>query len=159
MTYYLLHQNYVICLVILVTFFDDVRVTLLFSTFEICIEIILAYSACFIRYMLAYSIMLSIIQAYSCLLRHYQGIPRLTQTYSDPHIKQEPYLKPCKTLTRHIQNLAIGHDSAIFSNIQNLAQKPGILGILEYSKPFHHCILTHIQNPVMLAKIYEYSEL
>ena len=132
---------------------------------------ILAYSACFIRYMLAYSIILSVIQAYSCLLRHYQGIPRLTQTYSDPcnrrifialpysepYLKQEPYLKPCETLTRHIQNL--GHCSAVFSNIQNLAQKPGILGILEYSKPFHHCVLTHIQNPVMLAKIYEYSEL
>ena len=77
--------------------------------------------------------------------------------YSEPYLKQEPYLKPCETLTRHIQNL--GHCSAIFSNIQNLAQKPGILGILEYSKPSHHCVLTHIQNPVMLAKIYEYSEL
>ena len=97
-------------------------------------------------------------QAYSdifrslCNRRIFIALP-----YSEPYLKQEPYLKPCETLTRHIQNL--GHCSAVFSNIQNLAQKPGILGILEYSKPFHHCVLTHIQNPVMLAKIYEYSEL
>ena len=32
-------------------------------------------------------------------------------------------------------------------------QKPGIFGILEYSEPFHHCIPTHIQNPVIFIKI------
>ena len=38
-------------------------------------------------------------------------------------------------------------------------QKPGILGILEYSEPFHNCIPKHIQNPVISTKIFEYSEL
>ena len=32
-------------------------------------------------------------------------------------------------------------------------QKPDILGILEYSEPFHNCIPTHIQNPVIFTKI------
>ena len=34
----------------------------------------------------------------------------------------EVYLKPCGTLTRNIQNPAIGHYSNIFRHIQNLAQ-------------------------------------
>ena len=38
-------------------------------------------------------------------------------------------------------------------------QKPGILGILEHSEPFHICIPTHIQNPVISKAIYKYSEL
>ena len=38
-------------------------------------------------------------------------------------------------------------------------QKPDILGIQEYSEPFHNYILTYIQNPVIFTKIYEYSEL
>ena len=67
-------------------------------------------------------------------------------------------------LTRHIRNLSIGHQSAIFRLIQNFAQhlhtqKPGILGILEYSEPFHNCNPTHIQNSVIFTKIYEYSKL
>ena len=32
-------------------------------------------------------------------------------------------------------------------------QKPGIIGILEYSEHFHNCIPTHIQNPVIFTKI------
>ena len=80
------------------------------------------------------------------------------------YLEPEAYLKPCEMLMRHIQNPAIGHCSAIFRHIQNLAQhlqlqKPGILGILEYSVPFHNCIPTHIQNPVIFTKIYECSEL
>ena len=105
---------------------------------------------------------------------------RLTEAYSAPYVtlhihnlaifwalaylEPEAYLKPCEMLMRHIQNPAIGHCSAIFRHIQNLAQhlqlqKPGILGILEYSVPFHNCIPTHIQNPVIFTKIYECSEL
>ena len=42
-------------------------------------------------------IIFSIIKAYSGILRHYQGIFRLTQAYS----------APCETQTNHIQNLAI----------------------------------------------------
>ena len=38
-------------------------------------------------------------------------------------------------------------------------QKPGILGILEYSEPFHNYIPTYIQNTVIFTKIYENSEL
>ena len=49
------------------------------------------------------------------------------------------------------------------NHIQNLVQrfhmqKADLLGILEYSEPFHNCIPTHIQNPVIFTKIYEYSE-
>ena len=89
---------------------------------------------------------------------------RLTEAYSAPYVtlhihnlaifwalaylEPEAYLKPCEMLMRHIQNPAIGHCSAIFRHIQNLAQhlqlqKPGILGILEYSVPFHNGIPTH----------------
>ena len=54
----------------------------------------------------------------------------------------------------YTQNPGIGHYSAVFRHVQNLVQrlhmqKPGILGILEYSEPFHNCIPTHIQNPVI----------
>ena len=38
-------------------------------------------------------------------------------------------------------------------------QKPDKPGILECSEPFYNCILTHIQNPVILTKICDYSEL
>ena len=47
-----------------------------------------------------------------------------------------------------------------FHKVQPLhMQKPGILGILEHSEPFHYCTKTHIQNPIKLTKIYEYPEL
>ena len=77
---------------------------------------------------------------------------------------KEAYLKYCEMLTRNIQNPAIEHYSAIFRHIQNHVQplhtlKPGILGILENPELFHNDIPTHIQNPVILRKIYEYSEL
>ena len=67
-------------------------------------------------------------------------------------------------LTRHIQNPAIRHYSVISRQIPNLVQKlhtqkPGILEILEYSEPFYNCVPPHIQNPVILTKIDEYSEL
>ena len=80
------------------------------------------------------------------------------------YLQPEAYLKPCKTLAWHIQNPAIGHYSVIFKHDQNLVQrlhmeKPGILGILEYSELLHNCIPTYIQNPVTFTKIYEYSEL
>ena len=60
-------------------------------------------------------------------------------------------------MTRDIQNPAIGHYSAIFSHVKNLTQrlhmpKLDILGILEYSEPFHYSIPTHIQNPVIITK-------
>ena len=80
------------------------------------------------------------------------------------HLVPVAYLKLCETLIRHIQNPVLGHYSAIFRHIQNLVQrlhvqKPDILEILEYAEPLHNCIPTRIQNPVILAKIYEYSEL
>ena len=67
-------------------------------------------------------------------------------------------------VTGHIQNSAIGHYLAIFWHIQNLVQrlhtqKPGILGILEYSQTFRNCIPMYIQNVVILTKIYKYSKL
>ena len=119
-----------------------------------------------------HSIIFSVIKVYSRILRHYKGIFTLIQGYSAPcltlahsaYLESETYLKPCKRLSRHIQSPAIEHYSAIFRHIQNLVQhfqtqKPGIIGILEYSEPFHNCILTHIQNPVVFTKIYEYSDL
>ena len=115
------------------------------------------------------------IQSYSALLRHIHVYWDIIQAYSVPCVtpciftnlpcseliaysEPEAYLKPCERLAKHIQNPAIGHYSAIFSHIQNLIQclqmqKPGILRILEYSEPFHNCILMHIQNPVIFTKI------
>ena len=108
------------------------------------------------------------------LLRHIQAYSGILSTLPSLHIhnlaifwavaylEPEAYLKPCKTLTKYIQNPAIGHYSAIFRHIQNLVQclhtqKPGILGILEYSGRFRKFTPTH--NPVILTKIYKYSEL
>ena len=73
-------------------------------------------------------------------------------------------LKSPAMLTRHIQNPAIRYYSAIIRHNQNLVQqlltqKPGLLGILGYLKPFHKCILMHIQNPVIFTKIYKYRTL
>ena len=39
--YFLLRRNYIIYLFVVVTFFDDVRITLYFGTFELRIEITL----------------------------------------------------------------------------------------------------------------------
>ena len=80
------------------------------------------------------------------------------------HLEPEAFFKPCETLTRYIQNSAVKYYPAVFRHIQNLVQclhtqKLGILGILEYSEPFHNYIPTHIQSPVILTKINEYSEL
>ena len=81
-----------------------------------------------------------------------------------PYLEPEASLKPCETLTRHIQNTATGHYSAIFRHIQSLAprlhtQKPDIFRILEYSQTFHNCIPAHIQSPIISTKICKYSEL
>ena len=81
-----------------------------------------------------------------------------------PYLEPEASLKPCETLTRHIQNTATGHYSAIFRHIQSLAprlhtQKPDIFRILEYSQTFLNCIPAHIQSPIISTKICKYSEL
>ena len=110
------------------------------------------------------------IKAYSALFSHIQHpvqsshIHNLAIFWALKYLEPEANLKPLKTLIRHIQNPAIGHYSATFRHIQNLVQhlymqKPGILRILEYSEPFHNCIPTHIQGPVILTKIYKYPEL
>ena len=41
MTYFLLRRNYAIYLIVVVTFFDDVRIKLYFGTFELRMEITL----------------------------------------------------------------------------------------------------------------------
>ena len=99
-------------------------------------------------------------------LRHMQVYLGVFSTLSNPHIFTilKAYIKLCETMTRHIQKPATEHYSAIFKDMQNLLkrlhmQKPGIFRILEYSELFHNCIPTHIQNPVIFTKIYEYSEL
>ena len=99
------------------------------------------------------------------LLRHIQTYSGIFSTLCNPRIFTTfPYSEPWHILTRHIQNAAIGHDSSFFRHIQNLVQrlhgqKPGKLRVLEYSELFNNCVKTHIQNPVILTKIYEYSEL
>ena len=80
------------------------------------------------------------------------------------YLEPGAYLKPCETLTSHIQNPAIWYYLAIFRHILNLVQhlhtqKPSILEILEYSEPFHNCLPKHIRSPVILTKIYKYSDL
>ena len=103
-------------------------------------------------------------KAYSGLFRHIEHpvepshIHNLAIFWALAYLELEAYLKHCETLTKHIQNPAIGHYSDIFRDIQNLVQrlrtqKPGLLGILEYLEPFHNCIPRHIQNPVILMKI------
>ena len=90
------------------------------------------------------------IQAYSSIFSTLYN-PRIftVLSYFEPwHLEPWAYLKPCEALARHrIQNPAMGHYSVIFRHIQNLMQclhmqKPGILGILEYSELFHNCIPT-----------------
>ena len=107
----------------------------------------------------AYSIIFSV----KGLFTHTETLLKLTKAYSDifitlcnsrvftilPYLEPEAYLKPCKTLSRHIQNPVIRH----FSHIQACSE-PGILGILKYSELFHNCIPTHIQNPVIFTKIF-----
>ena len=72
-------------------------------------------------------------------------------------------LKPCEAMTKHIGNSAIAHYSAIFRDIQNLAQnlfmpKPRILRMPQYSEPFHN-FSRHIEKLVIFTKIYKYPEL
>ena len=96
-----------------------------------------------------------IIKAYSGLFRHIQHlvqplhIQNLLTYWALAYLEPEDCLKPCKTLTKHIQNSAIEHYLVIFTHIQNLVQclhtqKPDIIRILEYSEHFHNCIPIHI---------------
>ena len=52
----------------------------------------------FFRYMVSYSIIFSVIKAYSHILRHYQGIFRLIKAYSTPCVTLA-YSKPCHILS------------------------------------------------------------
>ena len=52
MTYFLLRHNYVIYLFDVVTFFDNVRITLYFGTFELRMEITLQLRFAFARHFL-----------------------------------------------------------------------------------------------------------
>ena len=106
------------------------------------------------------------------LLRHTQAyssmfstlsIPRIFTTFftnilttifwAVPYLKTVALLKPCETLTRHIQNPAIGRYSAIFMHISEpcaaLAYAETWLArISEYSEPFHNYISKNIQKPL-----------
>ena len=109
-------------------------------------------------------------KAYSGLFRHIQlpvsplHIHNLVTFWALTYLEPQAYLNTCETLTRHIQNPALGYYSVIFMHIQSLVQrlhkqKPGIFGILKYPEPFHNCIPAHIENPDISTKIYKYSEL
>ena len=77
-----------------------------------------------------------IIKAYSGLFRHIQHslspshIHNLAIFWALAYLEPEAYLEPCETLTRHIQNPAIGHYSAIFRHNQNFVQP------LDTQKPY-----------------------
>ena len=69
---------------------------------------------CLLKYIQTYSSIFSIhsywgiFKAYLGLFRHIQHPLFTTLLYSEPrHLEPEAYLKPCETLTRHIQNSAI----------------------------------------------------
>ena len=119
---------------------------------------------CFFKYMPVYSIIFSVIEAYSHMLRNFKAIFRLIQAYLAPfviltysqscyifwalaYLGPEAYLKHCETLTRYIQNPAVWHYSAIFRTLHK--KKPGIFEILEYLQTLHSCIPTYTQNPVI----------
>ena len=74
--------------------------------------------------------------------------------WSLANLEMEVYLNPCETLTGHIQSPVIGHYSAILT-LHNAC----ICLKLTYSKLFHNCILSHIQNPVIFTKIHKLTYL
>ena len=134
---------------------------------------ILGYSElCIFSFMPAYLIKFRVIKAYSA----YWGI---IKAYSAPCVALA-YSQPCHILSLSPGMIRTGglfkilwnvnqayskpYHGVLFSHIQVYSeclhvQKPGILGILEYSEFFHNCIPTHIQNSVIFTKIFEYSEL
>ena len=92
------------------------------------------------------------IQSWSALLRHIHAYwdiiyaySSLFSTLSSPHIHNLAvfwaYLKPCETLTRHIQKPTIGHYSAIFRTLYNASIRRN----LAYSESWN------IQNPSITA--------
>ena len=90
---------------------------------------ILAYSAlCFFRYMLAYSIIFSVIKTYSDMLRHYWSIFRHIQAYSAPCVILA-YSQLC-----HILNPDIFRTGGLFKILWNVDQAysgPCTKGILQ----------------------------
>ena len=99
-------------------------------------------------------------------LRHIQAYLGIFRNPCNPcifwalvYLDLEAYSKPCETLTGHIQNSAsqnsLFRHSSIFRTLCNprIMQRAGIFEILEYSEPFHNCILLYIQNPVTFMKI------
>ena len=118
------------------------------------------------------------IQSYSALLRHIHSYwdiikasysaPFVTLAYSKPWHVLSPGIFRTGGLFKALWNVDQTYSepchSPSFGHIQAYLkpcamQKPDILGILEYSEPFHNYILTYNQNPVIFTKIYEYSEL
>ena len=115
---------------------------------------------------------------HSSILRHYQGIFRLSQAYSafcvtlaysqsshilSPDIFKTRGSKRSETLTSIFRTLPQSKQfiQALFSHIQAYSetcaslhmQKPSIFRILEYSEPFHNCMSMHIQDHVIFIKI------
>ena len=112
------------------------------------------------------------IQSYSALLRHIHAYWDIIQAYSslfstlcNPRIFTTLLyiyiLGLFKSLwNRHIQNPGRGHYSVILRTLCNACIRRNLEhAILEYSEPFHNCIRTHIQDSIMLTKMYKYSEL
>ena len=106
------------------------------------------------------------IQRYSSISTNIKTLLRHIQTYSGVFntLCNPRYSQPCHILSPGIFRTgglfkALWSADQIYSDIFLHMQKPDILGIPEYSEPFHNYIPTYIQNPVIFTKIYECSEL
>ena len=117
----------------------------------------------------AYSIIFSVIEAYSHIMRHYFvkfgliqacSAPCVTLTFSQPFHMVSPGIfgtrglfKPCETFTRNIRNPAMGIIQPYSEPYAMLAYaKIWHTQNLEYSELFHNYISTQIQKPAILRK-------
>ena len=106
---------------------------------------ILAYSVlCFFRYMPVYSIILSVIEAYSRKLRHYLGIFRLIQAYSAPCVTLA-YSRPSHTL-----------NSNIFRTVDLLKTQWNFDQV--YLEPCHRALYSNIQAYSEPRAMFLYAE-
>ena len=99
------------------------------------------------------------------LLRHFQAYPGIFSTLcNQPCHILSPSIFKTGGLFNFLWNVDLAYSEpchrAVFRYIQSVIQNfQHIQQILEYSAPFHNRIPNHIQNPVILTKIYEFSEL
>ena len=98
----------------------------------------------FFIYMPAYSINFSIIEAYSHILRHYEGIFRLIQVYSAPCVAIA-YFQPW-----HVLSPTIFRTRGLFKILWNVDKA--------YSEPCLRALFSHIQTYSELCRTLVYPE-